>query len=127
MAVLVALTGLIAVWLIIAGVVMALRPAFALTVVARAGSTVGLQWLEHTLRFLAGIVLVLVAPESRAPQALLIIGGFIAVTSILILLLPRRWHHAYAVWCARTLPPWLVRLLSPLSLLAAGALLWAVL
>lgn len=86
-----------------------------------------LQWLEHSLRFLAGLVLVLVAPESRAPQLLLIIGGFIAVTSILILMLPRRWHHGYALRCARTLAPWLIRLLSPVSLLAAGALLWTVL
>jgi hypothetical protein len=120
------LTCVISLWLIVAGVVMALRPAYALTVVAKAGSTVGLQWLEHTLRFLAGVVLVLVAPESRAPQALLVIGGFIAATSILILMLPRRWHHAYAAWCARALPPWLVRLLSPVSVIAAGALLWAV-
>ena len=123
---LIALTSLIALWLMIAGVVMAVRPAYALAVVAKAGSTVGLQWLEHTLRFLAGVVLVLVAPDSRAPQSLLIIGGFIAATSILILLLPRRWHHAYAVWCARALPPWLIRVLSPVSVLAAGALMWAV-
>ena len=126
MTVLIALTSLIALWLIVAAVVMAVRPAYALSVVAKAGSTVGAQWLEHTLRFLAGVVLVLVAPESRAPQSLLIIGGFVAATSILILILPRRWHHAYAVWCARTLPPWLIRALSPVSLLAAGALLWAV-
>lgn len=127
MTILILLTVLISLWLTVAGIVMALKPTLALTVVARAGSTVGLQWLEHTLRFLAGVVLILVAPESRAPEVLTVVGWFIALTSILILLLPRRWHHAYALWCARALPPWLVRLLSPVSVLAAGALLWAVL
>lgn len=121
-----ALCYLIALWLILAGVVMAVNPAYALLVVSRAGSTTALQWLEHSLRCLAGLVLVLVAADSRAPQALTIVGGFLAATSILILLLPRRWHHAYALWCSRVLPPLLVRLLSPIAVVAAGALLWAI-
>ena len=62
MTVLAGLTSMIALWLMIAGVVTAVRPASALAVTAKPGSTVGLRWLEHSPGCLAGVVLVLVAP-----------------------------------------------------------------
>lgn len=119
-------TILIALWLVFAGAVMAVRPGLALWVVSKAGSTVFLQWAEHSLRFLAGVVLVLVSFNSKAPLTLLIIGGFIAASSVLILILPREWHHAYARTCAKYIPEWAVRALSPVSVIAALALIWAV-
>ena len=109
-------------WLGLVGVVMIVAPNTALRALARFGSTVFINVAEHVLRFVAGAALFIISPETRAPLPLSIAGAFIALSSVAILLVPRRWHHAYALFWARTLPPWFVRLLGPPSLAAAVGL-----
>lgn len=122
-----ALTGttLFALWLVLVAVVMAFAPQTALAGLRAAGSTWTLQIFEHVLRGLAGLCLLGVAEGSRAPMAFSVAGGFIAVSSLVILILPRRWHHAYALACADRIPPLAMRCLAPLSLAGGLLVLWA--
>ena len=79
------------------------------------GLTALINIAEQALRFSFGLAMIGAAPLSRFPDAFQWIGLFIAATSLLILLVPRRWHHGYAVWWADTLHPVVVRLLAPIS------------
>ncbi|WP_203294744.1 hypothetical protein [Maricaulis parjimensis] len=118
-------TLLSALWLVFVAGLMAVAPHRALAALRAAGSTWTLQIGEHVLRGLAGLCLIGVADGSRAPTVFLVAGSFILATSVLILLLPRRWHHAYAVAWAERISPLAMRCLAPFSLAGGLALLWA--
>jgi hypothetical protein len=52
------------------------------------------------------------------------IGGFLIVSALVLMLLPRRRHARYAGWWAARIPVRAVRLLAPVSLLTGIALIW---
>jgi hypothetical protein len=113
-------------WLSLVGLTMALAPGAALGLLRRAGSTLAINVGELGMRLIFGLALVGTHGVSRFPEFFLYFGGFMAVSSVLILLIPRRWHSAYAVWWADRLPAWSVRAMAPLTFAAVGALLYAV-
>ena len=112
-------------WLIFAGLVALLRPAAAIRFIASMGSTPRIHWIEHLLRGLAGIALMLAANVARFPAAFFYCGAFVAASSVLILLVPRAWHARYARTAAAKLHPFLTRLLAPISIAAGAGLIWA--
>ncbi|AKS43390.1 hypothetical protein [Wenzhouxiangella marina] len=70
--------------------------------------------LEMSLRMLVGLALVLAAPDLAWPLAMGLFGWVLIATSMVLLILPWRWHRAFA---ERVLPPlidrvWLFGLLS---------------
>ena len=113
-------------WLTALGVVMAFIPDWALFLLRQAGSTLLIHVGELMLRLLFGLAMIIVADRSLFPQAFFWIGAFMAITAALILILPRRWHSAYALWCADRLPSWLVRVSALLCFVGGWALLFAV-
>lgn len=117
---------LFAAWMALVGGIMMLAPDGALSILRKAGSTAIINIAEQSLRFTFGIALIGAAHLSRFPEAFTWIGVFIAATSVLILLIPRRWHYAYAVWWADRLRPGMVRLLAPVSFAIALVLVYAV-
>jgi len=117
---------LFAAWMALVGGIMLLAPDSALSILRMAGSTAVINIAEQSLRFIFGLALMGAAHLSRFPEAFTWIGGFIAVTSVLILLVPRRWHHAYALWWADRLHPTIVRILAPVSFALALVLVYAV-
>lgn len=110
-------------WLAYVAVLCLLRPEGARAGLAAMGSTVAIQFGEHFLRGLAGLAMILRADASKAPDAFALIGWFIVATSAIILLLPRRWHHAYALYWAERIPGWAFRIAAFPTL--AGAVLLA--
>ncbi|MBT8290946.1 MAG: hypothetical protein KJO93_08915, partial [Muriicola sp.] len=64
---------------------------------------------------------------SKFPEFLHILGWFMIGTSILLMLLPRAWHYAYAQKCVAILPPYLIRLLAPFSFAFGGFILYSIL
>lgn len=112
-------------WLVFVAGLMAARPHAAREGLAAMGSTLLIHLGEHALRGLAGLALIVAAGPSRFPQILTGIGIFILASSILIAAAPRRWHNAYARMCARLIPPAAMRVLSPVPLILAGLLVWA--
>ena len=113
-------------WLIVVGFIMLTRPRLALDGLRKMASTATINIVELCLRFFVGVAFILYANRAPYPQAFQIIGWFLAVTAILILLIPRQWHARYAVWWADKLPEWLVRALSPVSFTAGGYLAYLV-
>jgi hypothetical protein len=112
-------------WLICTGVFMAFRPESALHVLSLTASSRSINNVEQGLRLVAGLALVLRAPASKLPQAFEVAGWFIILSSLVLLLLPLRWHSAYARWWANQLAPAAVRLVAPMSALAGGGLIYA--
>src|SRR5690606_2842495 len=86
-----------------------------------------LNIVEQGLRMLAGAALVVRAPDSKVPLVFEVAGWFLVASSVLILVAPIRWHGAYGRWWVGRIKPALVRLLSPLPVLAGGGLIYAAL
>ena len=117
---------LFAAWMGLVGGIMLLAPEGALSILRMAGSTAVINIAEQTLRLSFGVALIGAAQLSRFPEAFTWIGAFIVVSSLVILAVPRRWHHGYALWWAERLAPVVVRFLAPVSLLIAALLVYAV-
>lgn len=109
-------------WLVLVGILSALRPEVARAGLTRMGSSWRIQLGEHIPRAFVGAGLILRAAQSKVPVLFEIGGWFILASSILILLLPMHWHHAYAVWWAERIPLPAYRLFA-LPTAAAGAML----
>ncbi len=109
-------------WLAIVSLACLFRPERARQGLASMGSNWRWQLGEHIPRAIVGMAMVLRAPLTKAPQLLEIGGWFIVATSILILLVPMRWHNRYAVWWAERIPLLAYRLLA-LPTLAIAVLL----
>lgn len=60
------------------------------------------------------------ASNAKAPALFEIAGWFVLLSSILIMIAPRGWHHAYAKWWADRIPLWAYRLISLPTLFFAG-------
>ena len=109
-------------WLAIVAFVCLLAPKRAQQGLAAMGSSWRVQLGEHIPRALVGGALIIRAPLSKAPLALDVAGWFILASSIVILLLPMRWHNAYARYWAERIPITAYRLLA-LPTLAMAVLL----
>lgn len=112
-------------WLIAVGMLMLARPKKAIDLLAKAASTNLINYSEITLRLIAGGALVVGADQSKAPEVFHVAGWFIVVSSLILYLVPRRWHAKYAIWWSMTLSPLFVRITSPISLLVGAALIYA--
>ena len=113
------------VWLVGLGVWMALRPRSAISALSKMGGSPSVHFGELTIRLLIGVALMGAAPESRAPDVLWVIGGFLVLSAVVLMILPRRWHAAYSAWWAARIPVGAVRLIALLSALAGSALIWS--
>lgn len=111
-----------AAWLAVVGIFCLLSPESARAALARMGSNWRFQLGEHIPRAIVGWAMVLHAPLSKAPTVFEVAGWFILASSILILLLPMRWHNAYAVWWAQRIPLAAYRMLA-MPTVGLGALL----
>lgn len=112
-------------WLICVGAFMALLPNNALRVLRLTASNRTVNNSEQGLRLLAGLALVLRSPASKLPEIFEIAGWFIILSSLVLLVLPLRWHAAYAIWWADQFKPATVRFIAPLSALAGIGLIYA--
>lgn len=112
--------------LLFISILMVARPKLALHYLALMASTHLINYTELSLRLFWGVSMMHYAGVSRSPDFMKIFGIFLVVTSIVLLLLPRKWHAAYAVYWANTLSPLQVRLCAPISAIFGVFLIWAV-
>jgi len=120
-------TVAVGVWLIGIGVFMLIQPRRALSALARMGGSATIHLGEMGLRILAGAAIVLAAAGSRFPLPMMLVGGFLIASAIVLLILPRRWHAAYSTWWSGRIPVPLVRLIAPVSWAMGATLIWVVL
>jgi hypothetical protein len=112
-------------FLIGVGLLMLLEPEKAREILRKAGSTPLINYGELTLRMIPAAGLILGAEVSKFPEFFTLLGWFMIGTSVLLMLLPRKYHHAYALQSAEILTPLRIRVLAPLSFLFGGFLLYA--
>ena len=115
-----------AAWLIGVSIFIFVRPRLALTYLGKMASTNLINYTELTLRMIAGFAFVLYADLSRVPGWFVVLGWFLVASAGILMLLPRRWHAAYAVYWSRILTPLGVRCAAPISFLAGVLLIVAI-
>jgi len=116
-----------AVFIIGVGFLMLLDPQKARELLKKAGSTPLINYGELILRMIPAAGLILCAEVTKFPTFFSILGWFMIGTSVLLMLLPRKYHHAYALKCADILTPGRIRTIAPLSFIFGGFLLYAIL
>ena len=105
---------------------MLLAPAWARETIKKAGSTPLINYGELIIRMIPAAGLVVYADLSKFPELFRLLGWFILATSVILLWVPRTYHHGYALWCAKLLTPGYIRLISPFSFLFGGSILYAI-
>lgn len=113
-------------FLIGVGLLMLLRPTKAREYLRKAGSTNLINYSEITIRMIPAAGLVIYAEHSKFPEILSYLGWFMIATSLVLYLVPRKLHHAYAVKSANILTPALIRIISPFSLLFGVGVFYSV-
>ena len=103
------------VWLVATALLMAVRPLSFLHLLSRAASSRRINNIEQGLRLLAGLALIIRAGDSKLPGLFEVGGWFVFSSSVILLVMPLRWHAAYAIWWSRKLKPWAVRAIAPMS------------
>jgi hypothetical protein len=112
-------------WLVAVGVLMALRPQHALHILSLTATSHRVNLLEQVPRLITGAAMFVRADASKLPQLFEIAGGFIAVSSVVLMVIPLAWHNGYAVWWAKRIPPMAVRAIAPFSVFGGIGLIWA--
>lgn len=109
------------------GFLMLFAPQKSREILKKAGSTHFINYAEITIRMIPAIALILYADFSKYPRFFKILGWFMLLTSLVLYFVPRKMHHNYSLKSAEILKPLYFQLISPLSFLFGGFLIYCVL
>ena len=121
-----AIVVLAAIYLIGVAVASFLAPTHAAKFLDSFASSARAHLSEMALRLLVGWALIVYSPNMHYAVAFRLFGWVLVVTSILLLLIPWRWHHKFAQMAVRPLTR-RVWLFGVLCLPLGGVILFAVL
>ena len=100
------------------GVWSMIYPRRELTGLSKMASTNLINYTELIIRLIVGLAFIAGKDSFARPDISMVIGVFFVVSAIMLMIIPRRWHAAYAVYWAQKITPIAVLLLMPLSILA---------
>jgi len=103
------------IWMIGVSGVIFMRPDFALTSLRKFASTTLINYTELGFRLLVGLGFIGLAPHTNYIQVTKYAGIFFVISALILILIPRAWHHKYAVWWADKLTHGQVRFCAPFS------------
>lgn len=103
---------------------MLFYPAKIREIIGKAASTSKIHFTELSLRMIPAFAMLGISGQSNYGTFFKVLGLFMIFSSIILMLLPRAWHHNYARLCARVLSPSRIRYLSPISVLAGLLILY---
>lgn len=118
---------LFGVYIISAGFLMLFAPARAREILKKAGSTNLINYGEITIRMIPAVGFILYADHAKYPEAFAVTGWFILATSLVLFVVPRRWHHGYSLKCAEILKPIYFQLLSPFAFIMGALIVYSAL
>ena len=116
-----------AAWLIFVSVLMFMRPMKFLAMLRMTAATRAINNWEQGFRLVSGMAFYVRAGVSKSPVFFHWIAIVLIVSAVLLLLLPLRWHSAYARWWSWKLSPVTIQYLAPISGFAAVILVYAAL
>ena len=99
-----------ALWIAAGSVAAIARAATARGWIGRFATSHAINIAEQAWRGIAGGALVLRAPLSLAPGICTVAGWIMVVSAAALLVIPLRWHAAYATYWSRYLPLGVVRI-----------------
>ncbi len=103
---------------------MFFNPKRARSILRKAGSTPFIHFAELSLRMIPGIAFIVYANSSNFPFVFNCIGWFIIISSLILMIIPRKMHHQFSNTAADVLKPPYFQWLSPISVLIGGILLY---
>ncbi len=115
------------VYFIAAGLLMAFRPQKVRSILRKAGSTAFINNAELSIRTIPGIAFLVYAENSQFPFVFQLVGWFILISSLVLMLIPRRLHHQFSTSSAAILKPLYFQMISPFSFLIGGLIIYTVL
>ena len=118
---------LFGVFIILVGFLMLFKPKKARAILRKAGSTNLINYAEITIRIIPASALITYASEVKFSFFFNSLGWFMLITSLILYLVPRRYHHNYSLKCADFLIPLYFQWISPISFLFGGFLIYTVL
>lgn len=120
-----AIIAAFAVWIAGIGMFALARPAAARARIAQFATSWQINLIEQLGRGLAGAALVIRAPDALTPAAFIWAGWAIVLSAVALLIVPLRWHSAYAVWWSRNLPLAIVRIAGIAAIAVAATMMWS--
>lgn len=114
------------IFFIATGLIMLLRPTKARETLRKAGSTAFINYAELSVRMIPAIAFIIYADTSNYPTPFKIIGWYILITSIILMIIPRKLHHKLSNRFADFLTPRIFQLISPLSMFIGVFLIYLV-
>ena len=113
-------------WVLYVGVLMLLTPHRALTLLRKAGSTNLINYTELLLRLIWGAAMYYYAPYSTQKLFMQIFGGFVLISALILLSIPKQWHAAFSKTSAKQIRPNLVPWISPFAFALGVYLLFCI-
>lgn len=113
-------------FIICVGALMLFAPKRARETLGKMASTNLINYTEITLRIIPAVGLIVYADFSKYPLAFKGFGWLMLGTSIVLYIIPRKWHHAYSRRSAEILKPLYFQLLSPVAFLIGTAIIYCV-
>ncbi len=114
---------LFGIFLIFAGFLMIFNPEKTKEIIAKAGSTYVINYVELGIRLLVGIAFFCIASFSIYTFYFKIIGIFLIVSSLLLMCLPIKLHNKFSRKAAEQLKPLYLKIFGPISILIGILLL----
>jgi len=108
---------LLGLFFIMVGLLMFFQPEIIRKTIRKAGSTKFINYVELLTRMLPGIAFILYSKYSNYMIIFNVIGYFIILSSIILLLIPRKIHNRFSVQCAEILKPNYFKIISPFSII----------
>ena len=115
---------LFGVYIILIGFLMLIKPKVARSTLRKAASTNFINYAEITIRLMIGIALIIYADFSKFPEGFNVFGWFLAITSLILYVVPRHMHHAFSMKSADILRPIYFQLVSPFAFLFGGLIIY---
>ncbi len=109
------------------GLLMMFVPSKAHAILNKAASSPKIHFAELILRCIPAVALLDQAAYARSPFAFQLLGFVMLTTSLILIILPRKWHYAYAQKAAEILQPRFIPWLAPLAFIFGGLVLYNVL
>ena len=111
-------------FIIFIGFIMLVKPKKARTTLRKAGSTNFINYAEITIRLIPATALILHSDFSKYPEAFKIFGWIMLITSLVLYIVPRKFHHKFSMKSADILKPIYFQLISPFAFLFGGLIIY---